>query len=194
MVKKSVTYPVLHVSDQSAWEEWLEGNHKVSTGVRLQIAKKNAGGSSPSYEEALEVALCYGWIDSQKEACDEVYWIQRFSPRGPKSIWSQVNRDKAERLLSEGKMQAAGLEAVEAAKQDGRWEAAYAPQSKATIPEDLQAELNQNPKAKAFFETLNGTNRYAILFRLQSAKKPETRHKRLQQFVSMLERGEKIYP
>lgn len=193
MVKKSAAYPVLHVLDQAAWEEWLEDNHNHSNGVRLQIAKKNAGGSSPSYDEALDVALCYGWIDSQKESCDDVYWIQRFSPRGSKSIWSQINRDKVERLLSEGKMKLAGVEAVESAKKDGRWDAAYASQSKATIPDDLSAELDNNPQAKEFFESLNSTNRYAILFRLQSAKKPETRLKRLQQFVSMLERGEKIY-
>ncbi|HET9223725.1 MAG TPA: YdeI/OmpD-associated family protein, partial [Roseiflexaceae bacterium] len=139
-------------------------------------------------------ALCYGWIDGQKKSHDEASWLQKFTPRGAKSIWSKVNREKALSLIESGQMQPAGLAAVESAKQDGRWEAAYDSQSAAGVPDDLQAELDRNPTAKAFFSTLNSRNRYAILFRIQTAKKAETRAKRIQEFVGMLERHEKLYP
>ncbi len=186
--------PIMWFEDQQALEEWLEDNHEVSPGIRLHIAKKNAGIVTPSYAEAVESGLCYGWIDSQKEKFDDKTWLQRFTPRGPKSIWSKVNKDKTEELIAAGRMKPSGLRAIEQAKENGLWEKAYAPQSDKSLPEDFEKELQQRPNAKAFFETLNSQNRYAILFRLQTAKKPETRMKRMDQFLKMLENGEKIYP
>lgn len=194
MSKKESELPILLFADQPSWEAWLEQNHAASAGVRLRLAKKQADVVTLTYQEALESALCYGWIDSRKEACDESTWLQRFTPRGAKSIWSKVNKDKAEALIASGRMQSPGLRAIEAAKQSGQWDKAYESQSRATVPDDLQSELDRNPQAKAFFETLDSQNRYAILFRVHSAKKAETRAKRIQQFVAMLERGEKIYP
>ncbi len=173
---------------------WLSKNHAKSPGVWLQIAKKDGAVKSVSYAEALEVALCYGWIDGQKKGFDASTWLQKFSPRGPRSIWSKINREKAEALIKSGRMQPAGLAAIELAKKNGRWEAAYDSHRTSTVPDDLQAALNQNPKAKAFFATLDSANRYAILFRLQTAKKTETRARRLEQFVRMLENHEKIHP
>ncbi|WML50163.1 YdeI/OmpD-associated family protein [Neobacillus sp. PS3-34] len=159
----------------------------------MQIAKKKSGVVSVSYEEALESALCYGWIDSQKETFDEKTWLQRFTPRGSKTIWSKVNKEKAELFIKNGRMKPSGMKAIEIAKQNGQWDGAYEPQSSATIPEDFENELNKNSIAKAFFKTLDSRNRYAILFRIKSAKKQETRMKRIQQFIMMLEKGEKIY-
>lgn len=194
MSKKESELPILLFADQPSWEAWLEQNHAASAGVRLHLAKKQADVVTLTYQEALESALCYGWIDSRKEAYDESTWLQRFTPRGAKSIWSKVNKDKAEALIASGRMQPPGLRAIEAAKQNGQWDKAYESQSRATVPDDLQSELDRNPQAKAFFETLDSQNRYAVLFRVHSAKKAETRAKRIQQFVAMLERGEKIYP
>lgn len=165
-----------------------------SGGVWLQLAKKGAPLTSVSYAEALEVALCHGWIDGQKKSYDADSWLQKFTPRGARSIWSKINREKALGLIESGRMQAAGLAQIERAKADGRWEDAYEPASTATVPEDLQAELDRNPAAKAFFETLKGSNRYAILFRVQTAKKPDTRARRIAQFVAMLEKGETLHP
>jgi uncharacterized protein YdeI (YjbR/CyaY-like superfamily) len=160
----------------------------------VKLGKKSAGKPSITYAEALDGALCYGWIDGQKKPLDDTAWLQKFTPRGPKSIWSQINQGKVAALIASGQMQPAGLAAVEAAKADGRWAAAYASQKQMGVPPDLQTELDQHPEAKAFFATLNSTNRYAILFRLATAKKAETRAKRLQQFVQMLQRNEKLYP
>ncbi|HLQ33101.1 MAG TPA: YdeI/OmpD-associated family protein [Chloroflexota bacterium] len=154
--------------------------------MSLQIAKKGSGATSVSYAEALEVALCYGWIDGQKLPLDGRFWLQRFTPRRPKSVWSRINTQKAEALIAQGKMQPAGLKQVEAAKADGRWAAAYASQRSAAPPDDFLAELDKNPRAKAFFATLNSVNRYAIYYRIQSAKKPETRDARIAKFVAML--------
>ncbi len=179
---------------QNDWQSWLSKNHAKSPGIWLRIAKKGAGVKSVSYDEAVEAALCYGWIDGQKKAYDESTWLQKFMPRGPKSIWSKINREKAQALINSGKMKPAGLKAVESAKQDGRWDAAYESQSRAVVPPDLQKELNKNAKAKAFFATLNSVNRYAILFRIHNAKKAETRAQRIQAFVRMLEKHERIYP
>ncbi|MCJ8014532.1 YdeI/OmpD-associated family protein [Paenibacillus sp. KQZ6P-2] len=187
-------WPLLLCENQQEWEAWLGQNHDLSKGVRLQIAKKNAGFASVNYAEALDSALCYGWIDSRKEALDEESWIQRFGPRGKNSIWSQVNRDKVQRLTEEGRMKPAGLLAVETAKNNGRWEQAYEPQSRSTLPEDLEAAFAENPKAKAFYDTLNSQNKYAIAFRIKNAKKAETRMKKVNEFIRMLENGEKIYP
>ncbi|KPV60441.1 bacteriocin-protection protein [Paenibacillus sp. A3] len=194
MSKKESELPILLFADPSSWEAWLEQNHAASAGVRLRLAKKQADVVTLTYQEALESSLCYGWIDSRKEAYDENTWLQRFTPRGAKSIWSKINKDKAEALIASGRMQPPGLRAIEAAKQNGQWDKAYESQSRATVPDDLQSELDRNPQAKAFFETLDSQNRYAVLFRVHSAKKAETRAKRIQQFVAMLERGEKIYP
>ena len=186
--------PIVLFEAQEAWAAWLEENHASSPGLWLRLAKKAAGLESVSYAEALEVALCYGWIDGQKRSYDESSWLQKFTPRRPKSIWSKINREKAEALIASGRMKAAGREAVESAKQDGRWDAAYDSPSNATVPDDFQAELDKNAEAKAFFATLNSTNRYAILFRIQTAKKAETRARRIEQFISMLEKKEKLYP
>jgi uncharacterized protein YdeI (YjbR/CyaY-like superfamily) len=176
------------------WAAWLDKNHRKHPGLWLRIAKKDSGMQSVTYQEALEVAICYGWIDGQKRPEDERTWLQRFAPRSAKSIWSKINREKALALIKSGEMKPAGLEAIENAKKNSRWEVAYASQSKATVPEDLQRALNASPKAKAFFETLNSVNRYAILFRTQNVKKAETRARKIRLFVEMLERHEKIYP
>ncbi|MDM5336515.1 YdeI/OmpD-associated family protein [Fictibacillus enclensis] len=186
--------PAVWFESQQALEKWLEEHHVSSPGIRIHIAKKNSGKATPSYAEAVESALCYGWIDSRKEKYDDQTWLQRFTPRGPKSIWSKVNKEKAEELLAAGRMKSAGLRAIEMAKENGLWEKAYSPQSEKSLPVDFQKALDQRPNAKAYFETLNSQNRYAILFRLQTAKKPETRMKRMSQFLEMLEKGEKIYP
>lgn len=186
--------PVLF-ADQKAWASWLRLNHeKESGGVWLRIAKKGSSHSSVTYLDAVESALCYGWIDAQKKAEDADFSLQRFVPRAPRSIWSKINREKALRLIEEGKMKKAGLREIERAKANGRWDAAYDSPSKATVPEDLQAALDAAPKAKKFFATLSGANRYAILFRIQTVKKPETRARKVQEFVEMLARQEKIHP
>lgn len=158
------------------------------------MAKKDSGIASVNHPEALEVALCYGWIDGQRKAEDDKYFLQRFTPRTPRSTWSKINRDKALKLIEEGRMQPAGLAEVDRARSDGRWDAAYDAQSVATVPPDLQAALDANPKAAAFFAKLDSRNRYAVLFRTQGAKKPETRARRIAQFVEMLAKGEKIHP
>jgi uncharacterized protein YdeI (YjbR/CyaY-like superfamily) len=186
--------PVLFFEKPKDWATWLDENHASSPGVWLRLAKKNADRKSQSYAEALEVALCYGWIDGQKKTGDAATWLQKFTPRGARSIWSKINREKAEALVASGRMQAAGREEMEKAQRDGRWAAAYDGQKSSTVPSDLQVKLDRNPKAKAFFATLNSVNRYAILFRLQTAKKAETRERRLRQFVEMLEKGEKLHP
>jgi uncharacterized protein YdeI (YjbR/CyaY-like superfamily) len=174
-------------------EEWLEGNHDSSDGVWLKIAKKGADEPSVTYGEALELALCFGWIDSQKRGFDEQHFLQRFTPRRPRGRWSKINREKAEALIKSRSMRPAGLAEVEAAKGDGRWEAAYEGQRTAAVPPDLQRALDANPRAAEFFASLDSANRYAIVYRLGEAKKPETRERRLRRFVAMLERGEKIH-
>jgi uncharacterized protein YdeI (YjbR/CyaY-like superfamily) len=185
--------PVLLFASKRELEAWLEENHAASEGLWLKIAKKGSGIESVSYAEALELALCFGWIDSQKRGLDDVFFLQRFTPRRPRGKWSQINRTKAEDLIAAGAMRPAGLTEVEAAKADGRWDAAYAGQRAATVPDDLKRELERNGAAAKFFATLDSANRYAILYRLQEAKKPETREKRLRKFIAMLERGEKIH-
>jgi len=193
MVKQSTDLLDMLFKDQKAWAAWLDKNHAKSPGVWLKLAKKGSETRSVAYQEAREVALCYGWIDGQKKGYDNDFWLQKFTPRGPRSIWSKINRDKAEALIRSGEMKPPGLAAIERAKQKGQWEAAYDSQSRAAVPDDLQAELDRNPKAKAFFATLESANRYAILWRVQTAKRAETRAKRIQQFVAMLERHEKIH-
>jgi uncharacterized protein YdeI (YjbR/CyaY-like superfamily) len=185
--------PTLFFEAQAELEAWLEENHASSAGLWLKIAKKGSGVESVDYSQALELALCFGWIDSQKRGLDERHFLQRFTPRRPRGKWSRINRDKVERLIASGAMRPAGLAEVEAAQADGRWEAAYAGQRTAEIPEDLEQELNRSEAAREFFSTLDSANRYAILYRLEEAKKPETRQRRLRKFVGMLERGEKIH-
>jgi uncharacterized protein YdeI (YjbR/CyaY-like superfamily) len=177
----------------AAWRKWLDRHHAASPGIWLCFAKQASGIASISHAEALETALCYGWIDGQTKRLDEHHWLQKFTQRKPHSIWSRINRQKALDLIERGHMQPAGHAAIERAKANGRWEAAYEGQSKSTIPPDLQAALDASPKAAAFFKTLSSQNRYAILFRLQTAKKPETRASRLAKFVMMLKRGETLH-
>ncbi|HEX6512860.1 MAG TPA: YdeI/OmpD-associated family protein [Chloroflexota bacterium] len=186
--------PVIAFASPSEWEAWLAEHHASSSGVWLKIAKKASGVPTVTYTEALEIALCYGWIDGQKDALDGDYWLQRFTPRKPASKWSRINVGKAEALIAQGRMQPAGLRQVEQAKADGRWQAAYAGQRTASVPEDLQRALDANPAAREFFATLRGANRYAILYRIQDAKRPETRARRVEQFVAMLAEGKTIFP
>lgn len=194
MKQQAAELPIILIENQPAFEDWLKTNAASSAGVWLRFAKKGSGIASVSYAEALESALCYGWIDSQAKSFDDKTWIQRFTPRGKRSIWSKINTEKAEQLIAIGRMTPAGMKAIETAKQNGNWDNAYAAQSVAAPPDDFAAALEQNAEAKSFFETLNSQNRYAILFRIRNAKKPETRANRIQQFIKMLERGEKIYP
>lgn len=185
--------PILQLASQAEWEAWLDAEHGTSDGVWLKFAKKGSGAETVVYAEALEVALCYGWIDSQVARLDERFYLQKFTPRRPRSKWSRINRGKIEELTRKGRMKPAGLEQVELAKVDGRWEAAYASPASVEIPEDLQAALDASPQAAEFWERLNKSNRYAIVFQLEDAKKPETRERRLAKFLAMLERGEKLY-
>jgi uncharacterized protein YdeI (YjbR/CyaY-like superfamily) len=185
--------PILLFAGPTDLEAWLEANAATSPGLWLKIAKKGAPEPSVTYAEALELALCFGWIDSQKRGLDETHFLQRFTPRRPRGRWSKINREKAEALEVAGALRPAGAAEVAAAKADGRWEAAYEGARTAEVPADLQRELDANPTAAAFFADLDGANRYAILYRLQEAKKPETRERRLRKFLAMLERGEKIH-
>jgi uncharacterized protein YdeI (YjbR/CyaY-like superfamily) len=191
--------PVLRFPDVAAWSAWLDAEHRSADGIWLQLAKKGstraeAAASSLTYDEALEVALCYGWIDGQKKPLDDGWWLQRFTPRRRASRWSQRNRRAAEGLIAAGRMMPAGLAEVERARLDGRWDAAYAGASTIQVPPDLTAALAEDPAAAAAFEGLDGTNRYAILYRLQDAKKPETRARRLATFVEMLREGRTLHP
>ncbi len=186
--------PVIPFESSKKWEAWLAKNHGKSNAIWLQIFKKGSGQKSVNYAEALDVALCYGWIDGQKNTYDGHSWLQKFTPRRSKSGWSKINTQHVERLIKEGKMKPAGLLQIEAAKQDGRWERAYHSQSNASVPEDFLQELDKNKKAKMFFGTLNKANIYAIVYRLQTAKKPETRQKRMKMILEMLSKGEKFHP
>lgn len=177
-----------------AWWTWLQKQHAASPGVWMKIAKKDAPETSVQYPEALDVALCFGWIDGQKKSIDAQYWLQKFTPRAKRSIWSKINREKVQALADKGLMQPAGVAEVERAKQDGRWDAAYDSWSAAEVPADLQAALDANAKARAVFDTLSTRNRYAILFRTHQAKRADTRAKRIADFVDRLERGETPYP
>ena len=178
--------PIIAFASRAKWKTWLAKNHATAPGVWLEIAKKGSAVASVSYPEAIEVALCYGWIDGQKAATDDDRWLQRFTPRTAKSRWSKINRDKATELIDRGEMQPAGLKEIEAARADGRWDAAYAGQRTMTVPDDLRDALKRNARARAFFETIDSANRYAILYRIHDAKKPETRAARIAKFVSML--------
>lgn len=185
--------PILLFARPDDLEAWLEDNAATSPGIWLKIAKKGAPEPSVTYAEALELTLCFGWIDSQKRGLDDAHFLQRFTPRRPRGRWSKINREKAEALEAAGALRPAGAAEVAAAKADGRWEAAYEGQRTAKVPDDLRRELDANPAAAAFFAGLDSANRYAITYRLAEAKKPATRERRLRKFVAMLERGEKIH-
>ncbi len=186
--------PIIPFASRGTWEVWLEEHHAASDGLWLKIAKKGSGIETVTFAEALDVALCYGWIDSQRSGFDERFFLQRFTPRKPRSKWSKVNCGKVTKLIEAGEMKPAGLREVERAKADGRWDAAYEPQSKATAPDDLRKELEKNEGAREFFATLDSRNRYAILHRIQDAKRPETRARRIEKYVAMLSEQKKIYP
>jgi len=186
--------PVLAFASRGDWDAWLGQHHTTAGGVWLKIAKRGSGVDTVTYAEALEVALCYGWIDGRKNTFDHQHWLQRFSPRNPRSKWSKLNCAKATALIETGAMKPAGLREVERAKADGRWEAAYDPQRGASVPEDLQRALELDDRAREFFASLDAHNTYAILYRIQDAKRPETRARRIATYVRMLNEHNKIYP
>ena len=194
MTTRKPELPIIPFASAGAWEAWLEENHGASDGLWIKFARKGSGIESISFTEALNVALCYGWIDSQANGFDDQYWLQRFTPRRSRSKWSKRNRDKARRLIAEGRMKPAGLREVERARADGRWDAAYDPQSTATVPEDLRRELEKDVGAREFFATLDSANRYAILHRIQDARRPETRARRIEKYVAMLHDAKRLHP
>jgi len=191
--KKAPEYPIVFFKTPKAWETWLVKNFDSAPGVWIQFAKKASGLKSITYHEALDVALCHGWIDGLRKGFDEDTFIQKFTPRQPKSIWSKINKAKALALIDGNRMKSGGHAAIEKAKADGRWDAAYDGFKSSTIPPDLEAEFKKYPKAKRFFETVSAQNRYAVLFRIQTATKPEIRKQRIEKFVAMLARGETLY-
>jgi uncharacterized protein YdeI (YjbR/CyaY-like superfamily) len=176
------------------FEQWLSAEHTSSAGIWLKIARKGSGVESVDYSQALDVALCYGWIDGQKDTFDDDHWLQRFTPRKPASRWSQVNRQRAEALVKADRMRPAGQAEIDRARADGRWDAAYASQQTASVPDDLRQALDEDEKAKEFFATLDSRNRYSVLYRIGDAKKPETRAARIRKYVAMLHNHEKIHP
>ena len=184
--------PIVAPTSQGDWHDWLVENSAASDGVRVQLVKKSSTLPGISYAEALDEALCFGWIDGQSNSLDDDFFLQSFTPRRPRSVWSQRNRDHIARLLAEGRMQPSGLTQVDAAKADGRWDAAYSQGD--AVPDDLQAAIDASPVASAFFPTLSSQNRFAIIFRTNSVKRAETRTRKITEFVAMLERGETIYP
>ena len=186
--------PTVFCGTVDEWHAWLAKNHETATGVWLRIAKKGSGIESARYPEVLDTAIAHGWIDAVRHKDDDHHFLQRFTPRGPRSKWSKINRDKAEKLIAERRMTPRGMQEVEKAKADGRWEAAYDSHRTMTVPPDLQHELDADPAVREFFDSLNSQNRYAILYRLHDAKRPETRERRLSQFVAMLKERKKLYP
>ena len=193
MSSSSAEPPLEEFRTRAAWEKWLEQHHGDEAGVWLKFAKKGTGVTTVTYAEALEVALCYGWIDAQVKRLDETYYLQRFTPRRRRSKWSKINRESATRLIAAGMMRPPGLDEIERAKADGRWDAAYDSPASAAVPEDFERALARNEKAREFFANLSSSNRYAILYRIQDAKRPETRERRIKQLVEMLARGEKFH-
>jgi uncharacterized protein YdeI (YjbR/CyaY-like superfamily) len=192
--EKKPEQPIIPFASRDAWEAWLEEHHTASDGLWLKFAKKGSGLETVTYVQAVEAALCYGWIDGQVRKFDEYYYLQRFTPRRPRSKWSKINRQKVTELIERGAMKPAGLREVERARADGRWDAAYDSPSTATVPEDLLRELEKNEKAREFFSELDGRNRYAILYQIQDARRPETRARRLAKYVAMLAEQKKPYP
>ncbi len=185
---------IVTMASPAEWEAWLEAHHADSPGVWLKIAKKGSAEVTVSYQEALQVALCYGWIDGQKGRLDDDHWLQRFTPRRPGSKWSKINTENAAELIAAGRMRPAGLREVEAAKSDGRWDAAYHGQRSIEVPEDLARALAANAAARDFFETLSSVNRYAILYRIGAVKRPETRARKVAQYIAMLAEHKTIHP
>jgi uncharacterized protein YdeI (YjbR/CyaY-like superfamily) len=185
--------PIVEFADQAELERWLQANHACARGAWLKIAKKGAPARTVTHAEALEAAICFGWIDGQRAGLNDSYFLQRFTPRGPRSKWSQVNRDAALKLIEGKRMKPAGLRQVEAAREDGRFDDAYEPQSRATVPPDFQAALDDNPEAAEFFATLRGNNRYAFLYRLHHVKRPEARAKRISSYIEMLTQRETFH-
>jgi len=185
--------PLIPFASQAIWEQWLEQNHAVSNGIWLQFYKKGSGIASVTYPEALDVALCYGWIDAQLKSIDELSYKQHFTPRRPKSIWSKRNIEHVARLTTEGRMKPTGIKQVESAKSDGRWEQAYDSPGNMVLPQDFLAELSKDKKALAFYESLGKTNKYAICWRIQTAKRPETKEKRMKEILEMLRKEEKFH-
>ena len=194
MAKTRRDLPILAFKSQQAWNTWLVAQAASSEGLWLKLAKKSAGIAGVSKSEAVDTALCHGWIDGQLDSFDDQFSLVRFTPRRQTSKWSERNRSRALQLIESGQMLPAGLKEVERAQEDGRWETAYAPQSTAQVPDDLSMALKRNTKAARFFETLDRVNRYAILYRVHNAKKPETRVARIKKFVAMLAAGETIHP
>jgi uncharacterized protein YdeI (YjbR/CyaY-like superfamily) len=184
---------ILWCADGGEFEAWLEANHDESSGIWLAIAKHGAAARSIPYGEAIEIALCFGWIDGRKARHDDEYWLQRFTPRSARSRWSEINRAKAQALIADGRMRPAGLAQIDRAKADGRWQSAYKGQRTATVPADLQRELDQDPQAASAFAALDARNRYSIIWRINDAKRPETRQKRITQFLDMLHEGGRIH-
>ncbi|HEY4825967.1 MAG TPA: YdeI/OmpD-associated family protein [Solirubrobacteraceae bacterium] len=186
---------MIEFEELDAWQRWLHAQHAASAGVWVKLARKSSATATVTvtYAEAVEEALCYGWIDAQKAPGDESFWLQRFTPRSPRSKWSEINRRKATELIERGRMRPAGLAEVEAARQDGRWDAAYASPRTATVPEDFQRALDDNPAANDFFATLGSTHRYSFLYRIADAKRPETRARRIREYVEMLAEGRTIH-
>jgi len=193
MTSKSNELSIISVPSASAWEAWIDKHYDNQSGVWLKLAKKDKGVPIVLYDDILDIALRYGWIDGQRKGLDDTYFLQKFTPRRPRSLWSRRNVDSITRLIAAGKMHPAGLAEVETAKRDGRWEAAYDSQKNFQIPEDFLTALEKNANAKTFFDTLNKTNKYAIAFRLTTAKRPETRQRRFDALLAMLEKGEKFY-
>ncbi|HEX7712344.1 MAG TPA: YdeI/OmpD-associated family protein [Sphingomonadaceae bacterium] len=193
MTEERAGLPILAFSDLAAMERWLEAQPAGSAGLWIKFAKAGSGIASVSKAEAIDAALCHGWIDGQLDAYDDAHWLTRFTPRKARSKWSQKNRTRASELIDAGRMRPAGLAQVEAARADGRWDGAYASASKAQVPPDLQAALDESPQAAAFFATLTGANRYAILYRISAANKPETRARKIAAFIAMLERCETVH-
>lgn len=184
--------PMLHCPDDAAWEAWLGDNHATATEIWLQIAKRGCDVPSVTYSQALDTALCFGWIDARKGGLDERFWLQRFTPRGRRSRWSQVNRERALALIESGRMRPAGAAQIDAARADGRWDAAYEAQSRATVPDDLQAALDAHPDAAAFFATLTGSDRYAFLYRLHHVKTAKARARRIAGYIEHLSAGQTL--
>jgi uncharacterized protein YdeI (YjbR/CyaY-like superfamily) len=193
MTEERAGLPIVAFKDLAALERWLEAQPANSPGLWIKLAKAGSGIASVTKAEAIDAALCHGWIDGQLDKYDDAFWLIRFTPRKARSKWSQVNRARAEELIEAGRMRPEGLAQIEAARGDGRWDAAYAPASKAQVPRDFQAALDQSPEAAAFFATLTGANRYAILYRIETAKKPETRARKIATFIAMIERGETVH-
>lgn len=193
-MEKPLDYPIQAFTSQAKWETWLKKHHQAKPGLWLRIYKKDTKKPTVTYDEALEVALCYGWIDGQVKSYDAESWIQKFTPRRAKSLWSKRNTGIVERLIQEGKMQPAGLAQIEAAKKDGRWEQAYDGQKDMEMPKDFLAALQKSKKAWAFFQTLTAANRFAMAYRIHQAKRPETRIKHITHFVEMLAKGKTVHP